>query len=82
MSFKCRGCQNIFVQDELCVTCGAQKLYDNTVTNLENRITKLVNYINRMLEGDIPYGLGDDMKKWGYWDEDGYPVEDGDEDDA
>ena len=80
MSFKCRGCQNIFVQDELCVTCGAQKLYDNTVTILENRIMNLVGYINRMLEGDIPHGLDDDMKKWGYWDEDGFPIED--EDDA
>ena len=32
----CPDCKNTFLQPFVCTTCGAQKLYDNTVLNLSN----------------------------------------------
>ena len=42
----------------------------------EEKIQKLVNYINRMIEGDEVFPeLTEDMFKWGYWDKDGFQIE-------
>lgn len=37
----CPDCRNQFVQPFKCTTCGAQKLYDNTVTSQASTIESL-----------------------------------------
>jgi hypothetical protein len=37
MTHQCPNCKNEFVQPFRCTTCGAQKLYDATVTSLQAR---------------------------------------------
>ena len=44
MNWNCRICNVEFVRDEVCVTCGAEKLYDATVKNLETEIARLKQY--------------------------------------
>jgi len=39
--FVCRGCKNHFLQDKLCTTCGAEKLYDATVESQAAEIERL-----------------------------------------
>ena len=40
-------------------------------------IKKMVYYINRLVEGDeVLNELTTDMIKWGFWDEDGFYIED------
>lgn len=33
--FVCADCRNVFLQEPRCTTCGAEKLYDTTVRNLQ-----------------------------------------------
>lgn len=33
--FVCADCKNVFLQAPRCTTCGAEKLYDTTVRNLQ-----------------------------------------------
>ena len=48
--------------------------------NEKRIINKLVYYINRLVEGDDPFPeLTEDMQKWGFWDEDGFPIDEGDD---
>jgi hypothetical protein len=40
-------------------------------------IKKLVYYVNRLVDGDdVLNQLTTDMIKWGFWDGDGFPIED------
>lgn len=40
-------------------------------------IEQLVYYINRLVEGDeVLDDLTPFMQSWGFWDEDGFPIED------
>ena len=41
MSYKCRDCGNTFLQEPTCSTCGAQRLYDATVTTQQATIERL-----------------------------------------
>lgn len=38
---RCPDCRNLFVQPFTCTTCGAQKLYDETVRSLHGRCETL-----------------------------------------
>lgn len=49
--FVCRGCKNYFLQDRLCTTCGAGKLYDATVESQAAEIERLRAEIAK-LEGE------------------------------
>lgn len=41
----------------------------------QETIIRLVHYINRLVEGDdILDELQENMHRWGFWDEDGYPI--------
>jgi hypothetical protein len=42
---RCPGCKNQFVQPFVCTTCGAQKLYDETVRQQALEIERLRNHI-------------------------------------
>lgn len=44
----CPDCKNTFLQPFVCTTCGAQKLYDNTVLNLSNANEELRARCERM----------------------------------
>lgn len=38
-------------------------------------IIRLVDYINRMVEGDDVFPeLEQDMQRWGFWDQNGFPI--------
>lgn len=40
-------------------------------------IKQLVYYVNRLVDGDdVLNELTTDMIKWGFWDDDGFPIED------
>lgn len=41
MNWKCRLCNCEFVKDEVCITCGAEKLYDATVKSLQEEVERL-----------------------------------------
>lgn len=41
MTWQCRICNCTFVQDEVCVTCGAERLRDNTMRDLERENERL-----------------------------------------
>jgi len=59
-------------------------MLENAVNQLykdEKIIKRLVYYINRLVEGDdCIESLTEDMHKFGFWDEDGFPVDDEDDD--
>ena len=38
MNWNCRICNVEFVCDEVCITCGAEKLYDATIKNLQEDV--------------------------------------------
>jgi hypothetical protein len=38
MNWNCRICNVEFVRDEVCVTCGAEKLYDATIKDLQEDV--------------------------------------------
>jgi len=46
--FVCRGCKNHFLQDKLCTTCGAEKLYDATVESQAAEIERLRAEVERI----------------------------------
>jgi hypothetical protein len=41
--FVCADCRNVFLQPPRCTTCGAEKLYDATVRNLQEDVVRYEN---------------------------------------
>lgn len=58
--FVCRECSNQFIQDPLCVTCGAQKLYDNTVAEQAIQIERLTKKCEQLMIALMPFALAGD----------------------
>ena len=53
---------------------------DDTCEKAANVIETLVYYINRLVEGDdCIEALSESMRNFGFWDEDGFPIESEDE---
>jgi len=51
---QCPSCKNIFHQPFLCITCGAEKLYDATLKAAQSDVAKLMRRIKR-LEQEISF---------------------------
>lgn len=49
--FVCRGCKNHFLQDRICTTCAAQKLYDATVESQGAEIERLRAANKQLVDG-------------------------------
>jgi len=62
MNWNCRICNVEFVREEVCVTCGAEKLYDATVKNLQAQVDELQKDIDLIMKYDS--NLLDHLRGW------------------
>ena len=62
MNWNCRICNVEFVRDEVCVTCGAEKLYDATIKDLQAQVDELQKDLDLIMEYDS--NLLDSLKGW------------------
>ena len=53
----CPDCKNQFVQPFKCITCGAEKLYDATVSSQAQRIEALEAVLTDIASGEIGINL-------------------------
>jgi len=53
----CPSCKNGFLKPFVCITCGAEKLYDSTVTSLQARVAALTDALEKARNklNDWPY---------------------------
>jgi len=52
MNWNCRICNVEFVRDEVCVTCGAEKLYDATIKDLQAQVDELQKNLDLIMKYD------------------------------
>jgi hypothetical protein len=62
MNWNCRICNVEFVRDEVCVTCGAEKLYDATIKDLQAQVDELQKDLDLIMKYDS--NLLDHLKGW------------------
>jgi len=62
MNWNCRICNVEFVREEVCVTCGAEKLYDATIKDLQTQVDQLQKDIDLIMEHDS--NLLDHLRGW------------------
>ena len=62
MNWNCRICNVEFVRDEVCVTCGAEKLYDATIKDLQTQVDELQKDLDLIMKYDS--NLLDHLKGW------------------
>jgi len=62
MNWNCKICNVEFVREEVCVTCGAEKLYDATIKDLQTQVDQLQKDIDLIMEHDS--NLLDHLRGW------------------